>query len=54
MASFAEIETIKDLIAYLDDKKRLDNRDYLYHYTTIQMRLRYLKAKHGILEIREI
>lgn len=45
MASFAEIETIKDLIAYLDDKERLNNRDYLYHYTTIQNAIAIFKSK---------
>lgn len=45
MASFAEIETTKDLIAYLDDKERLKHSNYLCHYTTIQNAIAIFKSK---------
>jgi hypothetical protein len=37
ITNFKKIKQVNDLIIYLDDSaNRLKNRDYLYHYTTIQ------------------
>jgi hypothetical protein len=44
--AFSKIISINDLIAYLDDhSSRLKNREYLYHYTTLNKAIDIFKGK---------
>lgn len=46
VTNFSKIDSVEDLIAYLDDDSaRLDNRSFLYHYTILGNVIKIIMSK---------